>query len=59
LNSAIKNLNNLETIYPALKNLGQQHLQWGVKKEHYNSMCKAIIVTVAVLLQNKFTAQVR
>ena len=56
---AVKGLNNLKTLVPAVQKLGQRHVGYGVKEEHYNTVGAALLDTLAVGLGDDFTPEVK
>jgi hemoglobin-like flavoprotein len=58
LTTAVRGLNNLEKIVPAVQALGKRHVGYGVKREHYDTVGKALIETLRVGLADAFTADV-
>ena len=43
---AVRGLNNLETIVPAVQNLGKSHATYGVKEEHFEAVAEALLWTL-------------
>src|SRR5690242_21961441 len=43
LGLAVGSLNNLETILPAVRSLGQRHAAYGVTAEHYQPVAEAFL----------------
>lgn len=43
----VQNLENTETLMPALKDMGRRHAGYGVKEEHYNWVGSAMMKTLA------------
>ena len=52
----IESLNNGDAI---LKDLGKKHIKFGVKEEHYPVIGQAIVTTMKMGLQSKFTSDVK
>src|SRR5262245_26441319 len=42
---AVAALDNVEKILPAVEDLGRRHVQYGVKKEHYETVGEALLWT--------------
>ena len=51
---AIKNLENPQTIIPALQQLAQKHLDYGVQKTHYALVGTALLQTLSQGLGDRF-----
>jgi hemoglobin-like flavoprotein len=59
LNTAVANLQRLETILPAVEDLGRRHVGYGVVSEHYATVGTALISTLDKGLGPDFTPDVR
>lgn len=59
LNTAVNALTKLETIVPAVQAMGKRHVDYGVKDEHYDTVGKALIWTLAAGLKDDFTDETR
>ena len=59
LNTAVVNLAKLETILPAVKDLGRRHVGYGVEPAHYKTVGTALIATLEKGLGGRFTPEVR
>lgn len=59
LNTAVKGLENIEALIPALQNLGKKHVQYGVKNEDYDKVGEAFLWTLQQGLGESFTDEVR
>lgn len=57
--TAIKGLDRFEELLPALRGLGQRHVAYGVKCEHYTVTGKALLLTLEKLMGDNFTDEVR
>jgi hemoglobin-like flavoprotein len=55
----VHGLDRAETILPAVRQLAERHVGYGVKDEHYASVGQALIETLAGGLGNAFTTDVR
>jgi len=55
----VHGLDRAETILPAVRQLAQRHVGYGVKEEHYATVGQALIETLAVGLGAGFTSDVR
>ena len=55
LNTAVNALDNLETIVPAIQDMGKRHVTYGVKDEHYDTVGEALIWALAAGLNDDFT----
>jgi hemoglobin-like flavoprotein len=56
---AVKGLDNLEELVPALESLGRRHVRYGVKDAHYDTVGAAFLWTLERGLGNAFTPAVR
>ncbi|GAA0818931.1 hypothetical protein GCM10009111_22350 [Colwellia asteriadis] len=59
LDSAVKLLNNPEKLIPTVQKLGVRHLNYGTKREHYDTVGAALLKTLAEGLGNEFTPSVK
>ena len=55
LNTAVNALDKLETIVPAIQEMGKRHVTYGVKDEHYETVGEALIWTLGAGLKDDFT----
>lgn len=58
LKVAVKGLDNIENLIPAIKVLGQRHGESGVKDAHYDTVAAALIWTLGQGLEEAFTPEV-
>ena len=58
LSVVVNGLNQLDTIVPAVENLGRRHVQYGVQPQHYETVGAALLWTLAQGLGADFTADV-
>jgi hemoglobin-like flavoprotein len=56
---AVTGLTRIETLVPALRNLGARHTGYGVRDEHYDTVGAALLWTLEQGLGQAFTADVR
>lgn len=56
---AVRGLNNLDAIVPAVQNLGVRHVDYGVKDEHYDTVAAALLWTLEQGLGDAFTDDVK
>lgn len=56
---AVGGLSNLSTLVPMVQQLGVRHAGYGVKAPHYDSVRQALLYTLAVILQDEYTDEVR
>ena len=56
---AVNGLNDLETILPAVQDLGVRHVGYGVEREHYDVVGAALLWTLEKGLGDDFTEDVR
>lgn len=59
IGTAVNALNNLEAVVPAVQDLGKRHVDYGVKKEDYDSVGAALIWTLEQGLGDDFTAETK
>jgi hemoglobin-like flavoprotein len=55
INVAVASLDKLDTIVPAVKDLGRRHVGYGVKPEHYGTVATALLWTLEKGLGDAFT----
>ena len=55
LNIAVNALDKLDTIVPAIQEMGRRHIDYGVKDEHYDTVGEALIWTLEAGLKDDFT----
>jgi len=55
LNTAVTALDKLDTIVPAIQDMGKRHVAYGVKDEHYDMVGEALIWTLGTGLKDDFT----
>jgi len=55
LNTAVNALDKLDTIVPAVQDMGRRHVGYGVKDEHYDTVGEALIWTLGEGLKDAFT----
>jgi hemoglobin-like flavoprotein len=56
---AVAGLDRLDSIVPAVQDLGRRHVQYGVKAEHYDTVGAALLETLAQGLGPAFTPDVK
>lgn len=59
LDSIVSSLDDWEKIVPVLRELGQRHVTYGVKAEHYDTLCAALVWAFGQALQPGFDDEVR
>ncbi len=59
LNTAVNSLDNLETIVPAVQDMGKRHVGYGVLNKHYDTVGEALIWTLGQGLGDDFTDDVK
>lgn len=59
LGLAVGSLNNLETILPAVRALGQRHAGYGVTAEHYQPVAEALLWTLEHYFGDAFTPELK
>jgi hemoglobin-like flavoprotein len=56
---AVTGLTRLETIVPAVQDLGRRHVRYGVKDTHYDTVANALVFTLEKGLGPAFSAEVK
>src|SRR5262245_30195872 len=56
---AVAALDDVEKILPAVEDLGRRHVQYGVKREHYETVGAALLWTLEEGLGDQFTPRVK
>ncbi len=56
---AVKGLNDLDTLVPAVQELGKRHPSYGVKAEHFDSVGAALLWTLEQGLGDGFTPDIK
>jgi len=59
IGTAVNGLSNLESIVPAVQNLGKGHAAYGVQDKHYDTVGTALLDTLAVGLGDDFTDETK
>ncbi len=59
IGTAVNGLDNLDSIVPAVQNLGRNHVGYGVKDEHYDTVGGALLYTLETGLGDDFTPDVK
>ncbi len=59
LNTAVNSLDKVETIVPAVQDMGRRHVDYGVKDEHYDTVGAALLWTLEQGLGEGFTEEVK
>jgi hemoglobin-like flavoprotein len=59
ITAAVASLDDLESIVPAVQDLGRRHARYGVTEAHYDTVAGALIWTLDKGLGDAFTADVR
>jgi hemoglobin-like flavoprotein len=59
LEAIVNNIDDLDRIVPALRELGQRHVAYGVKDEHYDTLCTALVWAFGQALQPGYNSEVR
>ena len=59
LDAIVESIDDWERIVPALRQLGQRHVAYGVKEQHYNTLCSALVWAFGQALQPGFDVEVR
>jgi len=56
---AVGGLGNVATLVPVVQQLGLRHAGYGVRAEHYDAVRDALMGTLALVMQDGFTEEVR
>lgn len=56
---AVGSLSNMSSLVPIVQRLGLRHANVGVKAEHYDAVQQALLWTLALILQDEYTDEVR
>lgn len=59
IKKAVTGLDDLETLVPAVKDLGRRHVTYGVEETHYGPVADALLWTLQEGLRDAFTPEVR
>jgi hemoglobin-like flavoprotein len=59
LDSIVSSIDDWDKIVPVLRELGQRHVAYGVKPEHYDTLCSALVWAFGQGLQPGFNEEVR
>ena len=59
LGVALNNVTKLDTLHPALENLGRRHVGYGVSQHHYATVGQALINTLEAAFGEAFTPETR
>jgi len=59
ITTAVRGLDNLEALVPAIQAMGRRHVGYGVKDEHYATVAAALLWTLEKGLGEAFTAEVK
>ena len=59
LTVAVKSLDRLHEILPAVRDMGRRHAGYGVRDEHYDTMAAALLWTLEKALGDGFTPEVK
>lgn len=55
----VNGLENLDTLIPEIRKLGQRHITYGVKRAHYDTVGTALLWTLEYRLRDHFTPETR
>jgi len=59
IKTAVEGLNDLDSIVPAVQELGRKHVDYGVKDEDYDAVAEALLWTLEKGFGDDFTAEVK
>jgi len=57
IGAAVRSLDRLEQVMPAVRTLGARHVAYGVREEHYRTVGRALIWTLRKGLREDFTPE--
>jgi hemoglobin-like flavoprotein len=58
ISTAVNGLTRLDTLVPAVQDLGRRHVKYGVKDQHYDTVAVALVWTLDQGLGEAFTPEV-
>jgi hemoglobin-like flavoprotein len=56
---AVGGLSSMSTLVPMVQQLGVRHVAYGVRAEHFDQVREALLWTLALILQDAYTVEVR
>lgn len=56
--AAAKNIDNLESLLPVVKNIGQRHVKVGIQPEHYPIVGKNLLLAIKDVLKDAATDEI-
>jgi hemoglobin-like flavoprotein len=59
LEAIVESVDDWEKIVPVLRQLGARHVAYGVKEQHYDTLCSALVWAFGQALQPGFDTEVR
>lgn len=59
ISTAVNGLDRLDTIVPAVQQLGVRHVAYGIKDDHYDTVGAALLWTLEAGLGDAFTAETK
>ena len=59
LDALVEGIDDWERIVPVMRKLGQRHVGYGVKEQHYDTLCSALVWAFGQALQPGFDDEVR
>ncbi len=59
INTAVNALDKLESVVPAVQDLGKRHVAYGVKDKDYDTVGEALLWTLGAGLGDEFTDEVK
>ena len=59
IGSAVNGLSTLDSLVPAVQDLGRRHVKYGVKDQHYDTVAGALLWTLEQGLGDAFTKDVK
>ena len=59
LDALVEGIDDWQSVVPALRDLGQRHVGYGVKEQHYDTVCSALVWAFGQALQPGFDNEVR
>ena len=59
ISTAVNGLTRLDSIVPAVQDLGRRHVNYGVKDQHYDTVAAALVWTLGQGLGEQFTPELK
>ncbi|HMO82205.1 MAG TPA: globin family protein [Pyrinomonadaceae bacterium] len=56
---AVRGLDDLDALVPAVRTLGARHTEYGVQEHHYETVAEALLWTFEIALREHFTTETK